>query len=716
MTFGTKSMVLVAAFAASLVLILGGGLAAAFHLWRWTPFLAAGLVLNAAVAGFLWKGLGLMAARCAEGERERDGLRDQAALLRFALDGGEDGVRIVDAAGAERDRNPSYSRLWGLEGPSRDEEDIILAQLKDPDGYLAREAAPSGVDILDLWDGRVLERRSRPYRTGGGEALRVWQFRDITSRARADRFVNRLSQAVEQSPVSILITDTAGNIEFINTQFTELTGFALDEALGQTPRILKSGLTDPRTYAELWAAITAGDVWVGELQNRKKDGELFWERATISPMRDADGVITHFLGMKQDITRQKQLEQQLRHSQKLEAVGLLAGGVAHDFNNVLQVINGYGTLMQLGQGPDDPDRDALAEILKAAERAAQLTHSLLAFSRKQVMSPRTLDLNTVVGNVEKLLRRIIGADVRLEVARHPEALPVHVDLGQMEQVFMNLATNARDAMPAGGTLTLATRPFRLDEAFRAARGFGRPGDYALLEVKDSGEGMDEETQKRIFDPFFTTREMGRGTGLGLASVYGIVKQHKGYILVNSEPGAGSAFRVLVPISASDTPDPQERDRGESGVRGTETILVVEDELPVRAMTELVLARSGYRVLLAADGQEAVDVFRANRDAIDFILMDIIMPRKGGRQAYEEIRRERPGVKVLFISGYTADFIQDRGELDPGMDLIMKPVQPLALLGRIREILDRPPSPPGSADPSGSPAAPAAPAPSPASRA
>ncbi len=715
MPFGTKSLALVAALAASALLTLGGGLAAAFHLWRWTPFLVLGLLLNGAVAAFLWKAMGLLAARCAELAKERDASRDQAALLRFALDGGEDGIRIVDGAGSERERNPSYARIWGLDGADGNEEDIILAQLRDPDGYLAREAERVSLDVLDLWDGRVLERRSRPYRTPGGEELRVWQYRDITSRANADRFVHRLSQAVEQSPVSIIITDTAGSIEFVNTEFTALTGFALDEVLGKTPRILKSGLTGAQTYQELWSAITRGEVWAGEFQNRKKDGELFWERATISPMRDADGVITHFLGMKQDISRQKTLEQQLRHSQKLEAVGLLAGGVAHDFNNVLQVINGYGTLMQLGQAPDDPNRAALSEILKAAERAAQLTHSLLAFSRKQVMNPKTLDLNTIVANVEKLLRRIIGADVRLEVARHPEALPVHVDLGQLEQVLLNLATNARDAMPAGGTLTLATRPFHLDEAFRAGRGFGRVGDYAELEVRDSGEGMDEDTLKRIFDPFFTTRELGRGTGLGLATVFGIVKQHKGYILVESGAGKGSAFRVLVPLAPAAPAEREDPEAGETGVRGTETILVVEDEPPVRAMAELVLRKYGYEVLLACDGQEAVDVFRANPDAVDFILMDIIMPRKSGRQAFEEIRRERPGVKVLFISGYTADFIQGRGELEPGMELIMKPVQPLALLRRIREILDRPPSPPACADPRDLPASPAAPAPTPASR-
>ncbi len=719
MTHGKTSLALVAALAASALMVLGGGLAAALHAWRWAPFLGVGLLLNGALALFLWKALGLLAARHGELTNERDALRDRAGLLGTALDGGEDGIRIVDAAGAEVERNPAYGRIWGLGEGTGCEEDLILAHLKDPDVFLAREDALRGdaratsLDVLELWDGRVLERRSRPLRAGSGSALRLWQYRDITSRARADMFVHRLAQAVEQSAISIVITDVSGTMEFVNTQFTALTGYALDEALGQNPRILKSGLMDPAVYRELWSTLTGGDVWVGDLHNRRKDGGLFWERATISPLRDAQGVITHFLGLKQDITRQKQLEEQLRHSQKLEAVGLLAGGVAHDFNNALQVINGYGTLIQFSQGPGDPNRAALAEILKAAERAAQLTHSLLAFSRKQVMNPKVLDLNAVVGNVEKLLRRIIGADVRLEVSRHPEALSVYVDPGQVEQVLLGLATNARDAMPTGGTLALSTRPWRLDESFRARHGFGREGDYALLEVRDSGEGMDEATLKRIFDPFFTTRELGRGTGLGLATVYGIVKQHKGYILVESTPGQGSVFQVLTPLAAAPGEAGEEAGPAATDVRGTETILVVEDEPAVRTMVELVLRNHGYGVLLAADGQEAVEVFRAHREAVDFILMDMIMPRKSGRQAYEEIRQEAPGVKVLFISGYTADFIQGRGELDRDMELIMKPVQPLAMLRRIRELLDRPPSPAASEAPPHPPGAPGSPAPSPA---
>jgi two-component system NtrC family sensor kinase len=633
-------------------------------------------------------------------EQERIEVRAEASRLVTALEASADGFLLEDAQGRVVASNAAFARMWGISGDLLREgdavriRDLMMAQVKDPGGALGRGLA-NAFDLLDLWDGRVFERQFRPHPEAGGLQGRVWTFRDITARAKADLFVHRLSQAVEQSPASILITDTAGTMEFVNARFTQITGFELDEALGRNPSIMKSDRTPPKVYEELWRTISSGDVWVGELQNRKKSGELFWERATIAPLRSPDGVITHYLGLKEDITIQKQLEAQLRHSQKLEAVGLLAGGVAHDLNNILQVINGYGTLMQLGQGPEDPNRHGLSEILRAAERAAQLTHSLLAFSRKQIMNPRTLDLNGIVGNVEKLLRRIVPADVRLEVQRRGEPLQVHVDLGQIEQVLLNLANNARDAMPHGGSLIISTGLFRWDEAFRNQCGFGKVGDYALLSVQDSGEAMDPGTLKRIFEPFFSTQELGRGTGLGLATVYGIVKQHEGYILVESSPEGGSAFNVYLPIATSALSAREEPALQEHQVKGSETILVAEDEPAVRGLLEIILKKYGYGVLLAADGQEAVECFHAHREEVGMVLMDIIMPRKSGKQAYEEMRRDRPGLKVLFISGYTADFIKDRGDLDQEMELLMKPVQPLVLLRKLREILDRHPAPPVS---------------------
>jgi len=692
MANGTHTTRVKGALAASLVLLLGGAVGARLGTpaWVWIPQLLLGLLLNVGAAAFLWRSLALMAGRAAEAPER---------LPQGALDATREAILVTDDQGRTLECNRAFRELWGLgqEGlrPGTDGlgPDILLAQIKDPGGFLAQgreflaDPTASFSDSVELWDGRILERHGRPFLTPAGPRGLVWGFRDVTSRARADLFVQRLSLAVEQSPVSILITDTAGAIEFVNPRFTSLTGIPLEEALGRNPRILKSGLTPAKVYEELWATITSGEVWVGELQNRRRDGEIFWERATISPLRDRDGVITHYLGLKEDITDRKRLEQQLRHSQRLEAVGNLAGGVAHDLNNILQVINGYGTLMQMGQAADDPNRAGLSEILKAAERAASLTHSLLAFSRKQVMNPRTLDLNAVVANLEKLLRRIIGADVVLAVSRHPEPLRVHADLGQIEHVLLNLANNSREAMPRGGSLAITVRPGSIDGNWRNSRGFGRPGDYAVLEVRDTGEGMDPETLRRVFDPYFTTREMGRGTGLGLATVYGIVKQHEGYIVADSEPGSGTVFQVWLPLRAGDVAAQAAPGPDQEQVRGTEAILVAEDDPSVRGFLDMVLQKHGYTVVLAADGQEAVDRYLERRGEIRLILMDVIMPRKGGRQAFEEIRAADPSARVVFISGYTADFIQDRGELDGDMELLMKPVQPMVLLRKLRGILD-----------------------------
>jgi PAS domain S-box-containing protein len=661
------------------------------------PALSLGILAGLGAFLFLFHVLGRMGARLASSEAARRDIEARVGLLRALMDGDQDGICIAREDAPVLDANPAFSRIWGLPpallepGNDARRQDFILAQIKDPETFLqkgqtlhAPGAGPASDDV-ELWDGRVLERRSAPLEGRG----RAWRFKDVTSRAVADHFVQRLSQAIEQSPISILLTDTAGTIEFANPRFTQLTGYVLEEALGRNPRILQSGRTPRMVFDDLWATITRGKVWVGELHNRKKDGELFWERATISPLKDAQGVITHYLALKEDITVQKKLEQQLRNSQKLEAVGLLAGGVAHDLNNILQVINGYGTLIQLAQDADDPNRRSLAEILQAAERAGQLTHSLLAFSRRQVMDPRTMDLHAVVTDVEKLLRRVIGEDVALEVQRPDAPITVCVDKGQMGQVLLNLATNARGAMPGGGRLRIATGRFVLDEAFRDERGFGRPGDYARLTVEDDGEPLDEASLKRIFDPYFSTRELGRGTGLGLAMVYGIVKQHHGYILVESGPERGTVFTILLPLAREDA-GAREVSRAAPGpVAGSGTILVAEDDPAVRGFMETLLTRHGYKVLLASDGEEAVARYRQHAGSIAMILMDIIMPRKSGRAAFEEIAREFPHAKVLFTSGYTADFIRDRGELGPGMELVMKPVQPVDLLRRIREVLDRP---------------------------
>jgi len=406
------------------------------------------------------------------------------------------------------------------------------------------------------------------------------------------------------------------------------------------------------------------------------------------PLADKDGKFAGMLSSGEDITERKSLESQLRHAQKMEAIGQLAGGVAHDFNNILTVITGYCSMMKIQIGEEDPHNLNINQVLAAAERATSLTRSLLVFSRKEPINPQEADLNDIVTNVGKFIRRIIGEDILLRIDLNEEPLDVNVDTGQIEQVMVNLSTNARDAMEKGGTLIITTSFQELGPTFVQAHGYGTHGRYALITVSDTGNGMDKNTRKRIFEPFFTTKEAGKGTGLGLSIVYGIVKRHSGFINVYSEQGKGTTFRIYLPlinrkaVAVIDMPVlPMPK-------RGSETILVAEDDETVRNLVYSLLSEFGYKVILAEDGQDAVDKFAVNSDRIKLVIMDIIMPRKNGKEAHDEIMRMNPCIKVLYISGYTAEIMEVRGEIEEGTELITKPVQPMDLLRKIREILDR----------------------------
>jgi polar amino acid transport system substrate-binding protein len=383
-----------------------------------------------------------------------------------------------------------------------------------------------------------------------------------------------------------------------------------------------------------------------------------------------------------------QLEEQLRQSQKMEAIGLLAGGVAHDFNNILSVIMGYCSIFGMNPDLDPKLKKATVEIMSAAERAAQLTKGLLAFSRKQVLSVKNENLNDIIHHVEKFVSRIIGEDILFKSVYNERELPVCVDASQIEQVLINLATNARDAMPTGGNLTVETSLQEVTDSFKHTHGYAQLGQYACIYVSDTGCGMNEEVRSKIFEPFFTTKEVGKGTGLGMAIVYGIIKQHNGFITVYSEAGTGTTFKIYLPIAHSRQIDSEEENMQTGPEGGTETILLVEDDIGVREFTFTILSEFGYDVIQAIDGFDAIDKFRVHQNRIKLVLMDMIMPKMNGREAYDEISKISTGVKILFTSGYTADFIQNRGVSEEGIELIMKPVQPLDLLRKIREILDR----------------------------
>lgn len=428
---------------------------------------------------------------------------------------------------------------------------------------------------------------------------------------------------------------------------------------------------------------------VSPLEHRifHKNGFIRWVRNSTVARYDDNGHIIAYDGLISDITERKRLEEQLLHAQKMEAVGQLAGGIAHDFNNILTAIIGFGNLLKMDISKDVPSRTYVTQILNSAERAANLTQALLAFSRKQIINLRPANLNEIINVLEKLLSRLIGEDIELSTFLADEDLTVMADSSQIEQVLMNLATNARDAMPDGGSLIIRTGLVEFDYEFIKAHGFGRPGFYAIISVEDTGQGMDERTRERIFEPFFTTKEVGKGTGLGLSMVYGIIKQHEGYINAYSEPEKGTTFKIYLPLIKSKAVEVMEE--GLPPIkRGTETLLVAEDDTQVRELTRELLEGFGYKVLEAADGEEAIKIFNENKDNIHLLILDVIMPRKSGKEVHDEIKKVRPDIKAIFISGYTSDIIYKKGILKEGLDIILKPISLDELLIKVREVLDK----------------------------
>ncbi len=390
---------------------------------------------------------------------------------------------------------------------------------------------------------------------------------------------------------------------------------------------------------------------------------------------------------KREVEKQ-QLEEQLRHSQKMEAIGTLAGGIAHDFNNTLSTILGYAHLLQKRINEEDPASRYLDHLLSSARKAAVFIQSLLAFSRKEVYNPSPENLNDIVGNARGILERFLGEDIDLRVELASEDLIIMTDAGQIDQVLMNLATNARDAMPEGGSLTITTSAAALDKKFFISSGSGESGRFAMMTVTDTGRGMNEHIKERIFDPFFTTKEVGRGTGLGLSMVYGIVKQHKGYIDVLTKPGKGTTFRIYLPLSGSAN-EKKESEPMPMPMRGSETVLIAEDDEDLRRLTALILEKNGYNVIEAVNGEDAVRKFIEKKDEVEFLLLDVIMPVKNGKEAYEEIRSIHPGIKALFTSGYSIEDLNRKGCYEEGINFLSKPLSAEKLIRKIREMLDKP---------------------------
>ena len=493
------------------------------------------------------------------------------------------------------------------------------------------------------------------------------------------------------SPALIWMSGLDKGLLWFNQPWLAFTGRTIEEELGDGwaagvhPNDLPHCL---QVYTE---AFEARQPFAREYRLRRHDGEYRWLFAQAQPRYDAAGAFAGFIGSSLDISEHRNLEGQMRHAVKMESIGTLAGGVAHDFNNILTAIIGYGQLTLMTMAPDDPQRLNIQHMLEGADRAARLTKDLLLFSRKQISERKPVNLNEIISTVEKFIVRVIGEDIVCQIHLPEKPLSVLADSHQLEQVLMNFATNARDAMPTGGTFSITAEEIILHRDFIAAHGFGTPGAYALLTVADSGHGMDEKTRNRIFEPFFTTKEVGKGTGLGLAVTYGIIKQHEGYINVYSEPGQGATFRVYLPLTSTKAPAEKSPVEEETPPQGTETILVAEDDGALRTLTKTVLNQFGYKVIEAVDGEEAVRKFSENQAVIQLLLLDIIMPKMNGREAFEAINKIRPGIKTIFMSGYAPETIREKAGLGDFVPLLAKPLSPTELLQKVRETLDQQPA-------------------------
>ena len=738
-----------------------------------------------------------------------DSLQRSEEQFRSVWESSADGMRLSDGAGAILRVNEAFCRMF-----RRTRHQIEGRPLKDC--YASREGQriqdiyvskyPDQYERIfesrtELWNGAHLwleVSNSLISRPGGPVVLSI--FRDITERKATEEQLSVLVRAIEQSPTSVVVTDTQGRIEFVNPRFSAITGYSSDEALGQNLRILKSGMTPDALYRDLWETISDGREWQGEMLNRRRDGTLFWEQVSISPVKNLSGKVTHFVAVKEDITERKRvqqaleeserrfremlehvdllallldcegrmtfcndylcritgwtreqlmgnncfdlmipetlreeirkgfaphqeneiltadgrrlliawdnttlrgpsgelagmaslgrditsqrmLEEQYRQAQKLESLGRLAGGVAHDFNNLLTVINGYSEMMMNQFHPLDPMRAKTGEIFRAGLRAADLTKQLLAFSRKQVIERKVIQLNDLLVEVKRMLQRLIGDDIRLELSTHAALGHVEADHSQLHQVLMNLVVNARDAMPRGGILRIETSPLLVLEAGGPDWDLP-PGSYAQLTVSDTGTGMDPETQKHVFEPFFTTKEVDKGTGLGLATVYGIIKQHAGGIQFESRPGEGTTFRLAFPVC---TKAPAAEGRpADHPERGAESILLVEDQVEVRRLAATILKMFGYEVHEAADGLEALKI--AGEFRFDLLLSDMVMPNISGYELAHQLVASHPDLRVLFMSGYAEQDDDESPEI-LGASFISKPFSPNALAARVRAVLD-----------------------------
>ncbi len=631
-------------------------------------------------------------------------LKDSEKRYRRLFESAKDGILILDAdTGKVVDVNPFLLELLGYS------YDALYGQYIWELGVF-KDIAASKEAFKCLQDNEYIRYDDLPLETLSGHPIAVefvsnvylvdhckviqCNIRDITARKHADSERKRLMAAIEQSGEVIVMTDAQGLIQFVNPAFERVTGYSREEAIGQNTRFLKSGDQDDPFYQNLWETISSGRTWEGRFVNKRKDGTFYTEEATISPVRDTANRIVNYVAVKRDITEQLRLAAQFQQAQKMEAVGLLAGGVAHDYNNMLGVILGYTELALSRVTPGEPLHDELEGIYKAAIRSSDITRQLLAFARKQTICPVVLDLNLTVESMLKMLRRLIGEDIDLDWRPTTDACSIKMDPVQVDQILANLCVNARDAIADVGKVTIETGNDAFDETYCADHDGYVAGEYVRLAVSDDGCGMDEEILDKIFDPFFTSKELGQGTGLGLSTVYGIVKQNHGFINVSSEPGKGTTFRIYLPRHAEQAAAAQREGPEEIAKSHGETILVVEDEAALLEIDKTVLERFGYRVLSAETPGEALHLAQEHAGEIDLLLTDIVLPGMNGRDLAEQLQSICPRMKTLFMSGYPADAIANRGVLDESVNFIQKPFSMKCMAAKVSEVLRE--SEPGAA--------------------
>ncbi|MBU4119331.1 MAG: PAS domain S-box protein [Proteobacteria bacterium] len=639
-----------------------------------------------------------LSKQIARQEEALEALQDSEKRYRRLFESAKDGILILDAeTGKVADVNPFLIQLLGY---SYDEfrgkhiweigafKDIAASkdafQTLQANEYIRYEDLP-----LETHDGHsvAVEFVSNVYLVDHSKVIQC-NIRDITAQKRAKAERARLMAAIEQVGEGIVMTDALGAIQFVNPAFKRMTGYRGKEVVGQNPRILKSGKQDELFYRNLWATISGGKTWTGQIVNKRKDGTLYTEETTISPVRDASGKIVNYVSVGRDITEHLLLTAEFQQAQKMEAIGLLAGGVAHDYNNMLTVILGYAELALRKVDPVQPLYADLEEIIKAGKRSTDITRQLLAFARKQTIVPVVLDLNQAVESMLNMLRRLIGENIDLAWLPGAELAPVKMDPVQIDQLLANLCVNARDAIVDVGKVTIETGNVAFDEAYCAEHPGFVAGEYVLLAVSDDGCGMDKKTLDQIFEPFFTNKEVGQGTGLGLSVVYGIVKQNNGFINVYSEPEKGTTFKIYLSRYADQVFKIKRERIAEIPLSHGEMVLVVEDEPALLKMSKLMLEKLGYRVIAASTPHEALGVAEEHAGEIHLLLTDVVMPGMNGCDLAERMQTRNPRLKILFMSGYTANVIAHRGVLGEGTNFIQKPFSMNDLAVKVREALQK----------------------------